>query len=380
MDLVRLTFQSSTGWSAPLPSSLDSPSTLVIAFGASGLLDDGESVRELRRALPRALLIGCSTAGEIHGTSLLDGSVSAAVVRFAGTTLRGASAPVRAPGDSFAAGQSIASSLAGPGLKGIFILSDGLHVNGSELVRGLNSSLPRDVVVTGGLAGDGDRFQRTWVTLGGELCDQVVAAVGFYGDRVRLGHGSKGGWDLFGPQRLITRSEGNALFELDRRPALDLYKEYLGEQAAGLPAAALLFPLALRMPDSPDRSVVRTVLSIDEDRQSMVFAGDVPQGAYVQLMRANFDRLIDGASGAAGMVRMSEDAAHPVLAVAISCVGRRLVLKERTEEELEAALDVLPVGTEQIGFYSYGEISPYATGDCDLHNQTMTLTTIAEGG
>jgi hypothetical protein len=124
---------------------------------------------------------------------------------------------------------------------------------------------------------------------------------------------------------------------------------------------------------------VRTVLAVDEQRQSMTFAGDIPQGSRAQLMRANFDRLIQGASDAATLAGAARDVRDgETLAIAISCVGRRLVLGERTEEEVEATLDVLPPGSRQIGFYSYGEISPYAKGPCDLHNQTMTLTTIAE--
>ena len=110
----------------------------------------------------------------------------------------------------------------------------------------------------------------------------------------------------------------------------------------------------------------------------MTFAGDVPEGYLAQLMRANFDRLIEGASGASLDARESIETETPVLAIAISCVGRRLVLGERTEEEVEATLDVLPERSRQIGFYSYGEVSPYATGRCDLHNQTMTLTTLSE--
>jgi hypothetical protein len=121
---------------------------------------------------------------------------------------------------------------------------------------------------------------------------------------------------------------------------------------------------------------VRTVLGVDEATQSMVFAGDIPEGAYAKLMRANFDRLVLGARGA-GDAAMGAHAG-PTLSIAISCVGRRLVLGERTEEETEATLDALPPGTRQIGFYSYGEISPHATGRCDLHNQTMTLTVLSE--
>ena len=208
-----------------------------------------------------------------------------------------------------------------------------------------------------------------------------VTAVGFYGDAVQIGHGSAGGWDPFGPRRLVTRSKGNILYELDGKPALELYKQYLGERAEGLPATGLLFPLALSRPDasggeSEDRRVVRTILAVDEASQSLTFAGDIPTGAYAQLMKAQLDRLIEGAEQAAGLASRGVDG--PVLAVAISCVGRRLVLRERTEEEAEGVQDYLPAGSQIVGFYSYGELSPISSGNCDLHNQTMTLTTIRE--
>jgi len=110
----------------------------------------------------------------------------------------------------------------------------------------------------------------------------------------------------------------------------------------------------------------------------MTFAGDIPEGYYAQLMCANFDRLIQGAGEAAVSIGNGAATGQASLAIAISCVGRRLVLGDRAEEETEAALEALPPDTRQVGFYSYGEISPYATGHCDLHNQTMTLTTISE--
>ena len=204
----------------------------------------------------------------------------------------------------------------------------------------------------------------------------LVCAAGLYGERLSIGHGSRGGWDNFGPERLVTRAHANVLYELDGRPALELYKEYLGDLASGLPATGLLFPLALRTHADDDKSLVRTILAVDEATQSMTFAGDVPTGSLVRLMRANFDRLIDGASAAAALAARPDEG--ETLAIAISCVGRRLVLGERAEEEIEATLEALPAGTRQVGFYSYGEISPYGQGSCDLHNQTMTLTTIRE--
>jgi hypothetical protein len=379
LQLDTLTYTVRAGWSAPFPRDLDSRSTLVIAFGAPEFGDESAPLVELRRAFPSSRVIGCSTSGEIHGTALADQSLSVAIARFDSSTLESATARVEGSADSFAAGRQIAQALTRDDLRAILVLSDGLNVNGSELVRGVNRDLPPSVVVTGGLAGDGARFQKTWV-LGGERPEAgLVAAVGLYGPSLRVGHGSKGGWDRFGPERRITRSQGNVLFELDGRPALRLYKEYLGDRAGGLPATALLFPLAVRAGASDSKVLVRTVLSVDEERQSMTFAGDVPEGHLAQLMRANFERLIEGASDAALSTLASGLAdAGDVLSIAISCVGRRLILGERTEEEIEAALAELPRGTRQIGFYSYGEISPYASGHCDLHNQTMTLTAIGE--
>jgi hypothetical protein len=380
MKLDTFSYRAPSGWSAhPLPP-FDSDNTLVVVFGAPQVEEVQQRLRDLVAAFPTSHVVGCSTAGEIFGTALMDSSLSVAVAQFErGTRVATASAAVSSPEQSFAAGESIARQLNDPTLRGVLLFSDGLHVNGTELVRGLNSVLSSDVVVTGGLAGDGSRFQRTWVVHEGAAQSNMVCAAGLYGEHVTIGHGSKGGWDNFGPERLVTRSEGNILVELDGRPALQLYKEYLGELASGLPATGLLFPLALRASATDEKRLVRTILAVDEERQSMTFAGDVPQGALVRLMRANFDRLIDGASEAAALasdIRAGDGG--ETLAIAISCVGRRLVLGERAEEEIEATLDVLPAGTRQIGFYSYGEISPYARGACDLHNQTMTLTTIRE--
>ncbi|MEZ5424860.1 MAG: FIST N-terminal domain-containing protein [Pyrinomonadaceae bacterium] len=378
MKIIKFVYRKDENWSAEIPVDADSPQTLVMVFGASSYFEDSGPLRELSEKFPLSKIIGCSTAGEIFGETINDDTLSVAVLCFEKTRLEMAFAPVLSTEDSFAAGKKIAGMLDKPLLRGIIVLSDGLGVNGSSLVTGINSILPPSVVVTGGLAGDKDRFQQTWILKDGKPQSNFVCAVGLYGDDVIIGHGSKGGWDIFGPERKITKSTGNRLFELDGKPALELYKNYLGDLAAELPASALLFPLSIRANANDDKNIVRSVLQVDENDQALIFAGDVPEGTLAQLMRANFDRLIDGASEAALMTAQNAGSEDEVFSLAISCVGRRLILGERAEEELEAVMDELPPQTEQIGFYSYGEISPYATGYCDLHNQTMTLTTISE--
>lgn len=368
-----------TGWVAtdPLAAALPSPQ-LVIYFGARTALTACANHRALRSMYPDAHLLGCTTAGEISGTTVSDDSIVATAIQFDHTSVRAAYRPLVQASDSKAVGEEIARELAGADLLHVFVLAEGLKVNGSELVKGLRLGLPSSVAVTGGLAGDGARFEKTLVCLDGQVNDSAVAAIGFYGERLRIGYGSLGGWDPFGPDRLITRAEGNVLYELDGRSALELYKTYLGSHTADLPASGLLFPLSLRGEGGAQR-VVRTILGVDEEAQSLTFAGDIPEGGYAQLMRANFDRLIDGAQDAATASCGVIGNHTPDLAILISCVGRKLVLNQRTEEEVESVRNVLGESTVLSGFYSYGEIAPLApSAKCELHNQTMTITTFTE--
>ncbi len=383
MQSHALSFDLSSGsWYPAVLPAVDSPRTLVIAFGAPELIDQPGALAQLAKHYPRSLIVGCSSAGEIHGATIRDRSLSVSVTKFDRTDLQLASLEVRSIADSYRAGYQLAKRLsARAGLRGVLVLSDGLHVNGSELIRGINSVLDDSVVVTGGLSGDGANFKRTWVSVGADIKTNVIAAVGFYGDHVMIGHGSKGGWDKFGPERIVTRSEGNVLYELDGRPALDLYKEYLGERAKDLPASGLFFPLSVRASTSDEKFVVRTVLGVDHENRSLTFAGDIPKGHRAQLMKANFESLIDGAGAAGSMTTLTGAPADGAdsLVVAISCVGRRIVLGARTEEEVEAVRNAVRSDRACItGFYSYGEISPFATGHSDLHNQTMTLTVFSE--
>lgn len=377
MKIEQRYWTENEGWRQEGEGRVGEAANWVLVFGSPACLARKEELDAVRAAFPHALITGCSTAGEICGTRVRDDSLAVTAVRFEDTRLELAVTELGGS-DSYAAGKALATALDHTGLCHVLVLSDGLLVNGSELVKGLRDHLPADVAATGGLAGDGSRFQNTLVWAGGEPAPGQIAALGFYGERIRVGYGSLGGWDAFGPERLITRSSGNVLYELDGQSALALYKTYLGEHAEGLPSTGLLFPLALRQEDG-GYSVVRTLLAVNEDDNSMTFAGDMPEGSYARLMKANFDRLVDGASDAARAGYATLGSASPELALLISCVGRKLVLKQRIEEEVEGVREVLGEGTALTGFYSYGEICPHgAITRCELHNQTMTITTFSE--
>jgi hypothetical protein len=358
----------------PDPGTAD----LALLFGSRSALQSPASIEAIRNRFPKASLLGCSTAGEIHGTRIYDDTVSVTAIRFADTRVVIRDVAIGSPSESEAAGAELAHSFDHEGLVHLLVLSDGLNVNGSELVRGISDNLPAGTTFSGGLSADGEAFGETVVVSGSLVRSRCVAAVGFYGDHIEVGCASLGGWDSFGSERLVTKSDGNILYDLDGKSALELYKRYLGDHAPMLPGSGLLFPLSVRNPID-DSSVVRTILAINEEAQSLTFAGDVPQGWYARLMKANFDRLVDGAIGAArnSVVRLSNS--QPELAILISCVGRRMVLRQRTEEELEGVRDAVGPEPRLTGFYSYGEISPLTPdGKCALHNQTMTITSLRE--
>ena len=285
MKLQQRCYQNGV-WNAPLPDHLDGPTTVCFTFFAPDM-DIAAAVGDLKQALPQSQIIGCSGAGEIKGTLLKDHALVATVAQFERTAVKTFCQTITTSSQSFSAGISLAALIPQEGLRAIYMLSEGLTVNGTELMRGLRSTVPGSVTIAGGLAGDGTRFKSTRV-----LYDQVaqpgqIVAVALYGDNLIIGAHARGGWLPFGPERRITKSTDNILYALDNRPALALYKEFLGHSADGLPASALHFPLLLGAGGAPlARNIVRTILAIDEKDQSMTFAGDMPMGEIVRLMRS----------------------------------------------------------------------------------------------
>jgi hypothetical protein len=379
VQIEQFHWSSAAGWQPRSPGASHHDTHLVLAFGSRPLLQTSAVLGEIRQAYPKAFVTGCSTAGEICGEHVFDDTVVVTAFRFEKSTCAGVSVTLSEAGTSDAAGALLASRLPHHDqLRHVVVFSDGLQVNGTDLVRGLGRVLPSSATVTGGLSADGPHFTSTCVVVDGVPETGAIVAVGFYGAQLSVGCGCLGGWDPFGPNRVITRSQGNVLYELDGQSALALYKRYLGDQARDLPASGLLFPLSVRAKGA-ERGVVRTILGVSDADDSMTFAGDIPEGAYAQLMRANFDRLIDGAVGAA-RVSAGGISGHPTeWALLISCVGRKMILQQRIEEEVEGVRDVVGPQAILTGFYSYGEISPYISGErCELHNQAMAITTFSE--
>ena len=377
MQVAQAILRSTADISGQLAALAALQPNLVLAFGSVDLLRG--VAPGLAAAFPAARRVGCSTAGEISSAGVTDGTCVVTAVRFDKTTLVESSTQLTGMDDSRDAGKRLATALPMDGLRAVLIFGQGVQINGSALLVGMSDILGSELPITGGLAGDGGAFQQTWVLDDAGAASDTLVALGLYGESLTFSHGSFGGWSPFGPARKVTRSIGNVLYELDGEPALEVYKRYLGDHAKDLPASGLLFPFAMLGKDHDEVGLIRTILGVDENDGSLTLAGEIDPEGYLKLMHASTDALVDGAEAAAEAAQKMLAGAGKGLVLLVSCVGRKLVMGGRVDEEVEAVADVFGQGAVLAGFYSYGEISPFSPSvECKLHNQTMTVTCLDE--
>lgn len=378
MQIRQLVLQDRIPAADDLRAALDISPQLLLVFASVGFLRDPKLYETLREAFPGAAPVGCSTAGEISNKGVDSGSCVVTAVHFEHAAVTVTEARVATLADSHAGGAALAVGLERTGLRAVLLFGRGVDINGSALIDGLVSGIGADVPITGGLAGDDGAFTETWVMGPSGVSTTGVVAIGLYGDGLILSHGSYGGWEPYGPARKVTRCDGNLLYELDGEPALNLYKAYLGDYASGLPASGLLFPFEMLGHDHAKLGLIRTILGINEADGSLILAGEIDPDGYLRLMHASTDSLTDGAAHAAHTAA-DHYSGQIGLALLVSCVGRKLVMGDLVEDEIDVVVEAIGKTATITGFYSYGEISPFSnTTDCKLHNQTMTVTFLGE--
>lgn len=378
MKIQQISFTSKANLSVYLKQLNPASADLFFVFGDKTYFQDAQMNTEIQSAFKNAMVAGCSASGEIAGSKFSEGSFVITSVKLEKTRVKKCCYKLKNVSESRLAGETLARELYSEDLKHVFIISDGVNVNGTRLIEGINSVYNEKINVSGGLAGDNAAFEKTFVAdMENNFVGDCISAFGFYGDSIQTGSASFGGWNSFGIDRQVTKSKENVVYEIDGQPALELYKSYLGDMSKDLPGSALFFPLEMRVSEDSE-VLVRTVLGVSEQDNSLTFAGNIPEGSSVRLMKTNVDRVIDGAGKASDLVKegLATDAQ---LVLMVSCVGRKLVLKQLTQDEVEAVTDNFGSNTIFTGFYSHGEISKSKfSKECSLHNQTMTVTALSE--
>ncbi|GLB48065.1 FIST signal transduction protein [Neptunitalea lumnitzerae] len=351
---------------------------LVLVFGNRFLLEDTSIYEEIKGLFPDGEIVFGSTSGDISSNMVNEESVTITAIEFEKTNVLIKTENVlNGNGDDYQTGANLMNKFPEEDLQFMLLITDGSYINGSNLTRGLNNAMKKRILVTGGMCADDTRFERTLSSYNENPKEGEIVAVGFYGTALEVTSSIYGGWTPFGPERIVTKSEGNVLYELDSLPALELYKNYLGEKSKDLPASALLYPLNV-VAEGSKHAIVRSILNIDEEANAIILAGDIPVNSKVQLMMTNVDNIANASERAARQA-LEQCKNKPELAMLVSCIGRKLVLDQRVEEEVEEVLEVVGAETTLTGFYSYGEIAPFSGEQgCRLHNQTMTITLMSE--
>ena len=351
---------------------------LVLVFGNRFLLEAENLFEEIKVIFPDGEIVFGSSCADITSRTVNENSISITAIEFEKSSfVIKTNNVLNVDCDSYKTGSDLIKQFPKEGLKYVFVVSEGSFINGSQLTKGMNNASDDNLLITGALCGDSERFEKTLASYNENPKQGEIVAIGFYSETLEVTFSIYGGWTPFGPERIVTKSEGNVMFELDNQPALNLYKKYLGEKSKELPAAALLYPLNVKSNEAK-QTIVRSILNIDEEKNAMILAGDIPEGSIVQLMMTNVDNIANASERAARQaLELREN--KPELAMLVSCIGRKLVLDQRVEEEIEEVIEVIGEGTTVTGFYSYGEIAPFhGETSCQLHNQTMTVTLLSE--
>ncbi|WP_299250627.1 FIST signal transduction protein [uncultured Lacinutrix sp.] len=377
MKTVQLVKHKNKDWEYVIEKQ-DLKEPLVLVFGNRYMLEDDAVYTDIKQLFPDGHIVFASSCAEISSDTVNQDSITITAIEFEKSKfVIKTSNVLNADLDSYKTGKELIEQLPQEGLKYVFVVSEGSFINGSQLTKGMSASTNDNLVITGGLCGDDARFEKTLASYNENPKEGELVAIGFYGDSLEISFSIHGGWTPFGPERIVTKSKGNILYELDGQPALDLYKKYLGDKAKDLPGAALLYPLNVTSTDEK-QSIVRSILNINEEENAVILAGDIKEDSKVQLMMTNVDNIANASERAAKQA-LEYRKNKPELAILVSCIGRKLVLDQRVEEEIEEVIEVIGKDAVTSGFYSYGEIAPFhGETSCQLHNQTMTITLISE--
>lgn len=354
---------------AELLDRLGQQPDLVLAFASAAY--DPEAVLSglYSRLDARVPLVGCSSYAEINSDEALSKSVTVMGLVLEGVEIRTYRAAVE-DGDSRALGRRLGAEIAAFGPDLVITFPDGVRVNSTPYLLGLQEHLGDRFPIVGGVAADMATFTKTWELHHRDALTGHAVAVALKG-KFEIAAIAKSGFHPIGVARRATRVEGaKAVIELDGQPALGLYKDYLGLAGADLQTAGLEFPLGIAGSSDTADPIVRAVQGVDEARSALLCSGDVPEGAYVCMMRGTRDDLIQGATAAVDAALKQVPA--PSVALFFDCMGRKLVLGARYKEELGPVMAKLGPDVPKIGFYTYGELA-LAEGVSRHHDETFTM-------
>lgn len=309
-------------------------------------------------------LIGCTDAGGISTAGPVRRSVVAVALKARGGRFQ-TGVGYAVSKNARQAGQDLAQSLSRQGAqqaKALLALPDGLAGNGSAWLRGVQSILGESLPIVGGCAADDFAFEKTFQFFNDEILQDSIPAALFCGD-IEVGIGVQHGWIPLGRPRRVTKASGPVIYELDRRPAVALYEEYLGVKKDELteePLAhvAMTYPLGTVVPRQAEY-LLRHAIRVGEN-ESIVCTAETQEGSWVRLMIGSNESALEAAKKAASRAMRQVSPVRLKGALVFCGVARQKMLGSDFRGEIDVVRDSLGgTGVRIGGFYSYGELAPW---------------------
>ncbi len=344
------------------PDASESAVLVQVFCGSSDEAFIGHLLQMIAAGLPGAVVIGSTTSGEILEGKMYEGETLISVSVFESARISSSFAV----GDSYECGRTLARALMEEDTKSVIMFADGLTQNGQVLLEGFSSAAGSDVLVSGGMAGDNQQFQKTSVFHGTEILQNGAVAVALSSPTLHVFYDYSLGWTPLGKELTITRAEGNRIIEIDHKPVLEVYAKYLGDEiVARAPDSTIEFPLIFTQGGV---NIARSMIAALEDG-SVLFAGNIDEGKKVRFGIASNTMIEEHARS------VFEDAKpRPVEGMFIySCAARKAFLGKGLEQEFAPLSRLAP----QAGFFTYGEFF-HTSGSNELLNITTTLLCLSE--
>jgi len=324
--------------------------------------------KELLTILPYAKIIGTTTSGEISCNGAIKNSTVLSISLFSKTSIK--TDLISTSKDSFDNGVKIATQANKYcNLQLLITFTDGLHTNGEEYLNGI-SSIDKNVIVSGGMAGDYSRFEDTLIFNESKITHNGAVAAALYSKNLHIHTDYSFNWETVGKEHVIEKSVKNRVYQISGMRTIDFYEHYLGKDIIDLlPAIGIEFPLVQKINGV---NVARAVLMTHNDG-SLSFAGNLEEGSIVQFGHGDVQLIIEK-----GLETIKKIIKSPIESIFIySCMARKALLKNDINIELLPLKEIVPIG----GFFSYGEFfkkSADETNKSSLLNQTMTILALSE--
>ena len=335
-------------------------------------LEHDELLQGIDDAWPGIELIGCTTDGELSSrlgyredsTALV--LLGSDVIDFTAGLGRDVSKDIEA-----ACTQAVSSAKAKTELPPAlcFTFPESLTTSGQQIVEALGQSLGVEIPLLGATAGDNFQLNGTHQFCGREVFSDAVPVLLLSGPLV-YSIAVESGWKPIGEPGLVTRSDGTLVHEIDDRPAIEFYRQFLGQDSDPGPES----PLAVLDKHGKVECLRATLVPVSEENKGAInYVGDVRQGAMVQITVADRSAILEGCTES--VTKAFAGYPHgktPSAAMFFSCAARKYLLGTRTGDEIGIVESVIGSQVPICGFYGYGEIGPPTTDDpSQFHNETF---------